>query len=195
MAKYTTPTPCDLAHITAADDCGESPSGIASIIYVAFKNDLESLPRLKRPKEGEAGEFGLGDYSYVEETPGFKFKAGKGFFKWEIKTESGEFSFSSNGQKKGFTQTIEFGFENISPEISSMFRTLNNRKDVFFAIPEGDKYALVYDPDRNAKIDSGGITYASGKTADDDSATTATITLPSVSPKTYYSGTIEIEVA
>lgn len=192
MADFTTPTPCDLADITAATDCGESLAGIASVVYVGFKGDLVNPPRLKQPGSGSSG-FTLGDYSYIESTPGFTFKSGKGFKKWEIATDTGQFTLSSNGQKKGFVQTINFGFDSISPEIAAMLRTINNRKDVFFVLPEGEQYQVVYDPDRNVSIDSGGIAYDSGTTPDSDQGLTVSINLSTVSPKTYYDGTITVE--
>lgn len=186
--EYTTPAPCDLADITAEDLCGESLAGIASLMYVGFKNDLVSLPRLKTP--GTSADFKLGDYSHIEETPGFVFKTGKCFRKWEIKTESGQFQFSSAGQQKGFIQTLNFGMDSLTPEAAAQFRAINNRKDLFFVIPEGDKFVVIYDPDRNVKIDSGGISFDSGTTADSESGVTVAITLASVSPKTYYTGTV-----
>ncbi|MCD8176737.1 MAG: hypothetical protein LUE98_04655 [Tannerellaceae bacterium] len=189
---YDTPAPCDLQAITEADNCGEATRGIATIIYVGFKGDLKARPRLKTPSDGN-GSFGLGDYSYVEETPGFtaaNFKDGKSMVEWEIRTDSGQFTLSSNGQKAGFTQTLTFGFDQMTPEIASMLRVINNRKDIFFAIPEGDQFQLLYDPDRNVSIDSGGIAYDSGTTPDSDSGVTIAINLSTVSSKTYYNGTV-----
>jgi len=192
MAEYTSPTPCDLADITAASNCGEDQPGIATTIYVGFKNDLETpYPRLKTPGAG-GGTFELGDYSYVEGTPGFKFKSGKAFNKWEIKTDSGQFTFNSNGQKKGYTQQLVGGFDSMTPELSAMLRTLNNRPDAFFVWPEGEKYVCLYDPDRNITIDLGGIAYDSGTTPDSDTGVTFTISLNTRPPKTYYDGTIQL---
>lgn len=190
MAEYTTPTPCDLADITAASDCGESLAGLPTRLYVGFKDDLTARPRLKRPT-GEAGDFAFGDYSYIEETPGFEFKDGKHFFMWDIRTDSGQITSSLIAQKKGYTQSLTLGFEIMTPFISSLMRMLGNRKDVFFLIPEGDEYIAFYDPDRDFVIDSGGIAYDSGTTADSESGTTVTMSLNTLPPKTYYKGTVK----
>ncbi|MDR1980372.1 MAG: hypothetical protein LBQ39_01970 [Tannerellaceae bacterium] len=180
---------CDFADYTAAESCGEVLNGIASVIYVGFKNDLTALPKLKVPGDS-ATNFGLGDYSYIEEEPGFLFKTGKRFYKFEIATDSGQFTASSVETGKGFTQQLVFKIEKMTPELATMLRTINNRKDVFFVFPEGDQYQAFYDPDRNRGIASGGIAYDSGNTPDSDSGATLTATLMTRTPKTYYKGTV-----
>lgn len=188
-------TLCDFADQTAATSCGESISGIATTVYIGFKNDLKGeLPRLMAPG-GEAASFPIADYSKISDTPGFQFKDGKHFFKWEFDTESGQLTSSSSGQQKGFLQTFTFMMKNMTPELSALMRNLNNRKDVFFLFPEEDHYVAIYDPDRNVNIADGGISYDSGKASGDDSGTTVTVTLPTRLPKTYYFGTVSTEPA
>lgn len=188
-------TLCDFADQNAASSCGEALSGIATTVYIGFKNDLvEPYPRLKTPGADDT-EFALGEYAKVETVPGFKFKAGKRFYKWEFDTESGQLTSTSSGQQKGYVQTFTFLMKNMTPELSALMRNLNNRKDVFFAFPEDDHFIVIYDPDRNVNIADGGISYDSGKASGDDSGTTVTVTLPTRLPKTYYFGTITTEPA
>lgn len=188
-------TLCDFADQNAASSCGEALSGIATTVYIGFKNDLkEPYPKLKVPGS-DATDFALGEYAKIEDSPGFQFKTGKHFYKWEFDTESGQLTSSSSGQQKGFVQTFTFLMKNMTPELSALMRNLNNRKDVFFLFPEDDHYVAIYDPDRNVNIADGGIAYDSGKAIGDDSGTTVTVTLPTRLPKTYYFGTVVTEPA
>lgn len=183
-------TLCDFADQTAASSCGESMAGISTTVYIGFKNDLKGdYPKLKVPGADDQS-FALGEYAKIEDSPGFVFKEGKHFFKWEFDTESGQLTSSSAGQQKGFTQTFTFLMKNMTPELSALMRNLNNRKDIFFLFPEEDHYVAIYDPDRNVNIADGGIAYDSGKASTDDSGTTVTVTLPTRLPKTYYFGTV-----
>ena len=49
---------------------------------------------------------------------------------------------------------------------------------------------MIYNPDRNIKIDSGGISYDSGTTPDSESGTTVTISVPAPAPAIYYAGEV-----
>ena len=181
---------CDFADQSASTSCGESLAGIATTVYVGFKNDMaDPLPQLKTPTADDTG-FLLEDYAKIDDTPGFKPKPGKKFYKWEVDTDSGQLTTSSVGMQKGFTQTFTFKMKNMTPEPSSLLRNLNNRKDVFFLFPEDDHYVAIYDPNRNVNIDSGGIAYDSGTTSDSDSGSTVTVTLATRLPKTYYYGEV-----
>lgn len=183
-------TPCDFASQTAAMNCGEEIAGTATTVYIGFKNDLKGdLPRLMTP-EKDATDFALGDYAKIADTPGFVFNAGKCFYKWEFESETGQLTSTSKGQSKGWEVSFTFMMKNMSPELSSLLRNLNNRKDAIFFFPEDDHFVAIYDPDRNVKIDDGGIAYDSGKASGDDSGVTITVTLPTRLAKTYYYGTI-----
>lgn len=184
MAKKTL---CDFADITSASTCGESIAGIATTIYIGFKNDLESMPKFK---ESEEGDEDMSAFASVDDTTGFEFVTGKCFHKWEIDTDSGQLTSTSVAQQKGFTNQLVFKIAEMTPQISALLRVLNNRKDAFIAIPEGDKYKMIYNPDRNIKIDSGGISYDSGTTPDSESGTTVTISVPAPAPVIYYAGEV-----
>ena len=186
---------CDFADQNAASSCGEALSGIATTVFIGFKNDLKDpYPKLKVPGTSDS-DFALAEYAKIESDPGFTFKPTKHFYKWEFDTESGQLTSSSSGQQKGFVQTFTFLMKNMTPELSALMRNLNNRKDVFFLFPEEDHYVAIYDPDRNVNIADGGIAYDSGKAVGDDSGTTVTVTLPTRLPKTYYFGTVNTEPA
>lgn len=186
---------CDFADQNAASSCGEALSGIATTVFIGFKNDLKDpYPKLKVPGTSDS-DFALAEYAKIESDPGFTFKPTKHFYKWEFDTESGQLTSSSSGQQKGFVQTFTFLMKNMTPELSALMRNLNNRKDVFFLFPEEDLYVAIYDPDRNVNIADGGIAYDSGKAVGDDSGTTVTVTLPTRLPKTYYFGTVNTEPA
>lgn len=186
---------CDFADQNAASSCGEALSGIATTVFIGFKNDLKDpYPKLKVPGTSDS-DFALAEYAKIESDPGFTFKHTKHFYKWEFDTESGQLTSSSSGQQKGFVQTFTFLMKNMTPELSALMRNLNNRKDVFFLFPEEDHYVAIYDPDRNVNIADGGIAYDSGKAVGDDSGTTVTVTLPTRLPKTYYFGTVNTEPA
>lgn len=184
MAKKTL---CDFADITSASTCGESIAGIATTIYIGFKNDLKSLPQFK---ESEEADEDMSAFASVDDTTGFQFATGKCFHKWVIDTDSGQLTSTSVAQQKGFTNQLVFKIAEMTPNISALLRVLNNRKDAFIAIPEGAKYKMLYNPDRNIKIDSGGISYDSGTTPDSESGTTVTISVPAPAPVIYYAGVV-----
>lgn len=182
-------TLCDFASVTAEQFCGETLAGIANVAYIGFKGDLKALPKFKTATETMA------DFVNIEPEPGFGFKNGKCFYKWEFTAETGQLTYSSNGQGKGFTQTFVMKLDRQDAEAAALYRVMNNRKDIFILIPEGDHYVCIYDPDRNVKIDSGGIAGDSGTTPDSDNGVTITMTLPTIAPKTFYAGTVTTEPA
>lgn len=184
MAKKTL---CDFADINSASTCGESLSGIATTIYIAFKDDLKSLPKYKDSAEDDGD---MSAFASVDDVTGFKFKTGKCFYKWEIVTDSGQLTSTSVAQQKGFINQLVLKIAEMNANISALLRVLNNRKDAFLAIPEGDKYKMIYNPDRNIKIDSGGISYDSGTTPDSESGTTVTVSVPAPAPVIYYAGEV-----
>ena len=184
MSKKTL---CEFAEITAASNCGETGAGIASSILIGFKEDLESLPQFK---ESEEGDEDMSAFASIDDTTGFKFKTGKCAYKWVIDTDTGQLTSSSVAQQKGFNNQLVFKIAQMTPNISALLRVLNNRKDAFIAIPEGDKYKMIYNPDRNIKIDAGGISYDSGTTPDSESGTTVTVSVPAPAPVVYYTGEI-----
>lgn len=183
-------TLCDFAAIDAANTCGESMAGIASEIYIAFKSDLKDGAR-PAFKESDSDGLDMGAFASIEETPGFEFAEGKCFYKWVIDSDSGQVTATSIAQQKGFNTQLVFKITEMTPNISALFRVLNNRKDAFIAIPDGkSRYKMIYHPDRNIKIDSGGISYDSGTTPDSESGTTVTVSCPCPAPVLYYSGEV-----
>ena len=182
-------TLCDFASIEAGQSCGESLAGIATTVYVAFKGDLKSTP--PGFKSAEEADPDMSAFAEIEDTPGFEFKDGKCFYKWDIDTDTGQLTSTSVAQQKGFTNQLVFRIQQMTPNISALFRVLNNRKDAFIAIPDGTGlYRLIYHPERNINIDNGGISYDSGTTPDSDSGTTVTVSVPSIAPVLYYKGTV-----
>ena len=178
---------CGFADITASNTCGETSAGIASDIFVGFKEDLTALPGFKEPSESDDD---MGVFAEIEDTPGFKMKPGKRFFRFVIDTDSGQITSTSIAQGKGFTAQLVFKIVEMTPTISALMRVLNNRKDAFVAVKD-DKHGfkMLYHPNRNIKIDNGGISYDSGTTPDSDSGTTVTLSCPAIAPVTYYKGT------
>lgn len=182
-------TLCDFASIEAGQSCGENLAGIATTIYVAFKGDLDGTPPGFKASTEEDED--MSAFAEIEDTPGFKFQTGKCFYKWDIDTDTGQLTSTSVAQQKGFTNQLVFRIQQMTPNISALFRVLNNRKDAFIAIPDGTGlYRLIYHPERNINIDNGGISYDSGTTPDSDSGTTVTVSVPSIAPVLYYKGTV-----
>lgn len=182
-------TQCDLADLAANDACTEQFSGISTTIYIGFKSEL------KAPVEMKASPAAIEDYAHLAETPGFVFNTGKKFYKWEIATDSGQYTYKSNGQNKGFLQTLQFKVDTQDAQVSQMLRVLNNHKDAFILFPEGDKYIAMYNKDRNIKIDDGGISGDSGTTIESESGVTISVSVPSIVPKLYYAGTVSTTAA
>lgn len=153
-----------LEHILNSEQCTENFAGTGSVIYVGLKEDLETPMALPD-----------GDNTYPTPT----FKAGKGLYKIECKEEQNKIDGASLGRRKGFKLTGTFVLEAVNQVIAKTGRALNNL-DLFFIVPDGDAYQIMYDPIRKVVFDSDGITTTTGAAASDDRITTLTATLQPV---------------
>lgn len=154
--------------------CYENNGGASPNVYVFFKSDLASAPTL------------TGNV-YATLT----FKAGKGLYKLECKEEEQEIKGESNGKGKGFKLSYSCAIEGVSQEAAALTRALNTR-DVGMIVEsgidsDGNKQSqIMYDPDHNNKVDSGGINSASGKKTEDDSLVSIAMTLSPVPYSNMY---------
>lgn len=165
MAEVTCPT---LEHILNADQCNENLAGLGEVVYVGVKADL-------------AAPLAATDNVYSEPS----FKAGKGLFKIECADETQGIIGGSLGYRKGFKQTLEFAIDAVNKIIAKTGRALNNL-DLFFIVPDGEEFQIMYDPNRKCKADADGIQSNTGKAAADERQTTCTFTLQPVKYSNYY---------
>lgn len=157
-----------LEHILNSDQCTENLAGLGQVIYVGVKSDL-SAPMTAT------------DNVYSAPT----FKAGKGLFKIECADETQGITGGSLGYRKGFKQTLEFAIDAVNKIIAKTGRALNNL-DLFFIVPDGEEYQIMYDKNRKCKADADGIQTNTGKAASDARQTTCTFTLQPVNYANYY---------
>jgi hypothetical protein len=177
------PNLCDLTGIANEQECTEVVPGIPADIYVARKSWLATLPQFKNIIDASL----YTDFVEIDDTPGFTFITGKAFILWGTVPDAAQHTFTSNGDRKGFTQTLVCKIQVADQNASAAMRAINNAMDRFFVFREGDKFVVFFDPERNSTIQIEGD---SGTTPDSDSGITLTATLQSRSPKTYYTGTI-----
>ena len=172
MAEVTCPT---LEHILNADQCTENLAGLGEVVYVGVKGDLASPMTATENK-------------YSAPT----FKSGKGLFKIECADETQGIMGGSLGYRKGFKQTLEFAIDAVNEIIAKTGRALNNL-DLFFIVPDGDQFQIMYDPYRKCKADADGIQSNTGKAASDERQTTCTFTLQPVKYMNYFVEITDIE--
>lgn len=165
MAEVTCPT---LEHILNAGQCNENLAGLGEVVYVGVKADL-------------AAPLTATDNVYSEPS----FKAGKGLFKIECADETQGITGGSLGYRKGFKQTLEFAIDAVNKIIAKTGRALNNL-DLFFIVPDGEEFQIMYDPNRKCKADADGIQSNTGKAAADERQTTCTFTLQPVKYSNFY---------
>ena len=164
-----------LEHVLNADQCGENLAGLGQVVYVALKDDLAS-PMVAT------------DNVYSAPT----FKSGKGFYKFDCADETQGITGGSLGYRKGFKQTFEFAIDSVNRIVAKTSRALNNL-DVFFVIPDGEEFQIMYDPYRKCKAESDGIQSNTGKAAADERRTTCTFSLQPMKYANYYVEIDDIE--
>lgn len=172
MAEVTCPT---LEHILNADQCNENLAGLGEVVYVGVKSELEA------PLQATENTYS---------TP--TFKTGKGLFKIECADETQGIMGGSLGYRKGFKQTLEFAIDAVNKIIAKTGRALNNL-DLFFIVPDGDQYQIMYDPNRKCKADADGIQSNTGKAAADERQTTCSFVLQPVKYMNYFVEIDDIE--
>lgn len=157
-----------LEHILNSEQCFENLAGIGEVVYVGVKGDLSAPMTLT---------------GCVYSTP--TFKTGKGLFQIDCKEESNKIDGSSLGYRKGYKQTITFIIDAVNKIISKTGRALNNL-DLFFIVPDGDGWQIMYDPYRKCKADADGIQTTTGAAAADERTTTCTFTLQPVNFPNFF---------
>lgn len=159
-----------LSNYRRGDHCFETNGGTSPTVYVFYKSDLSAVPTLT-------------GNTYA--TP--VFKTGKGLYKIECKEEEQQIKGESNGKGKGFKLSYSFAIEGVTQEAAALTRALNMR-DIGLIVESGvdsdgnKQTQIMYDPDHNNQVASGGIGSDSGKKAEDDALINVAVTL---SPVTY----------
>lgn len=161
MAEVTSECPT-LTDYLEGEQCHDNISGVSPNIYIALKGDLEA-PLV------------LTGCTYSEP----KFKAGKGFFKLECKDESNKIEGSLLGANKGNKLTINAVIDAVNSETALLSRGLANLK-WFAVVKDGEKWQIMYDPERKIKVDNDGIKTSTGAASSDERTTTITATLQPV---------------
>lgn len=166
---------CQLMNVGGtASGCTENFSGVGGYFLVALKKDLEEEPEYDNTK----AEF--------TETS-FTFAASKGFYKVQIAQFSGSVTSTSNGKKKGFTNTFSARVEDDTEAGSFLMRVINNT-DVIILVPDGmGKYYVIYDPTFNTTLE---LSSTTGAAATDEAGHTVTFNVPNCRyPMVKWDGT------
>ena len=150
----------ELLEYIAAAQCSENYAGIGSRVYMGLRSDLSAPLTETGPNWS-----------------GLTFKAGKGLYRLDCREEVNNIVGSSSNQNKGFTQTLNFTLDAVSPTTARVARVLNNRKDLFFCVEDGDEIQIMYHPTNKIQVDSGGIETNTGAAAEDDRGVTCAIQL------------------
>lgn len=164
----TTETCPTLSDYNQDAQCMEQLAGTGSTAYLFIKSDLSAA--LTRE---------LNTYS----TPAFA--SGKGLYKVECKEQAQQIQGESLGRRKGFKQTFNFVLDAVNPETAKLSRAINNL-NVGIIVKDGDNSQIMYSPDRNITIDSGGIKSDTGTKAEDDRQTSFAIALSPVPYANMY---------
>lgn len=166
MAVKSCPT---LKNYTAEEMCNENKSGLGVIVYYGRKSEL------KAP---------LTATENVYSTP--EFAEGKGLYKVECKDEGQEIVGSSLGPNKGNKIQLDLTVEMVNQITAIIGRAWGNYRDLFYIVKDGDVSQILYDPNRNCKIEQDGFKTTTGKAAGDDRVTTASIVLQPVNYANLY---------
>lgn len=176
MAENTVVCPT-LDDVLASEQCVENLAGLAEVVYVGRKSDLEEPMTLT-------------GVSYS--TP--KFKTGKGLVKIECAEATQGIMGNSLKSGKGFKLQLDFVIDAVSKKTAEVSRALNNLKDLFFIVPDNEEYQIMYDPLRKCKVDTDGIQSNTGKDPGDDRQTLCSYILQPVRFSNLYVDIEDIEV-
>lgn len=157
-----------LEHFKEGEQCTENYAGLSPKIYVGLKADL-TAPLTET------------DGTYV--TPAFS--PSKGFYEIDCKENTVNIKGSSLGKRKGFKLTLTFTLDVVN-EISAKLGRAFNNLDLFFVIPDGEKWQIVYDVNRKIMFDTDGIASDTGSAPEDDRTTVYTATLSPVKYPNLY---------
>ena len=140
----------------AASGCEEQFAGLGTQICVAYPEDLTATPVYNE----DSASFS---------STSFKFKPGKGAWKFRIKKQTGQITSTGNEGAKGWNVQLLFTID----------------KDV------ENTYYVVYDPVFGTEINSN---YDSGTTPDSDSGHSVTVTSnPNRYPLSTWTGTLTLK--
>lgn len=157
-----------LDHFLNSNQCLENFGGVAQEFYIGIKSDLSEPMTLT-------------DNEYS--TP--KFKSGKGLYKFETKENVNKIEGSSLGRRKGFKLTGTFVLDSVNKAISKLGRGFNNL-DLFFIIPDGEDFQIMYSPKHRVSFDADAIKSETGASPSDDRTTTLTPVLQPVMYQNEY---------
>ena len=157
-----------LQSFTAEDMCNENLAGLGSVVFFGRKAD-----------------FTFGEFS--ENEIALPTQKGEGvLYKVDCKEEGQQVQGSSLGPNKGYKIQLDFTIEMVNSVTAIIGRALNNFRDLFFIVPDGERFQIIYDKSRNCRFDSDGLKTDSGKAASDDRQTTGSVVLQPVKYPNLY---------
>ena len=173
----TTVTCPTLDDILNGEMCTENLAGLGEVVFVGIKSELD------KPMVATKN---------VYSAP--TFKSGCGLYKFECADETQGITGGSLGYRKGFKLTFEFAIDAVNKLVAETGRALNNL-DLFFIVPDGSEFQIMYDPNRKCKADTDGIQTNTGKAAADERQTTCSFTLQPVSYPNLYVELTDADIA
>ena len=157
-----------LKHVLNADQCMENFAGLGDVVYVGLKSDLSAAMTATKNQ-------------YSAPT----FKEGKGLYQLDCKTKTQGITGTSQGFRNGFELQLDFTIDAVNSDTSEAARALNNL-DVFFVVPDGEKWQIMYSPIRRVEADSGSVKSDTGKQPTDDRVTSFSFKMGPVAYPNYY---------
>ena len=153
--------PCDLMDIgDAAVNCEEDFSGLGFRVYVAYPEDLNSVP-----------DFDEGKAAFPAEA--FTFKEGRGAWRINIKKRSAHIDSTGN-EGAGYSMVGTFVIDKDLENAAVVLRKLKNRGDAIFFFERLDgTYSVIYDKFAGTEIKN---SFATGAQPSDEHGQTVTVT-------------------
>ena len=150
------------------NNCNENIAGTSNKAYFFVKSDLAApLTRTRN----------------VYSTP--VFKAGKGLYLIELKSNTQQIQGSSQGPNKGFNLTYQAVIDAVNRKVSELSRAFNNL-DIGIIVVDGEDTQIMYDPNNRVEADTDGINSTTGAAPEDDRQTSLQFQLKGVKYQNLY---------
>jgi len=163
-----------LGHLKQVDLCAEDFGGLGDKIYLFNPADLSAPPTIDGTLPG-----------YTALT----FTAGKGCYEVDCDIDNNKIEFEALKERGGFKRTLTIGIDRADSATSILMRAVNNL-NIGAIVPDGDKFQILYNPNRKLKKTIKGDT---GAKPEDKRNTTVTLeSQQDLFPIMYVTGPITV---
>lgn len=166
-----------LDHLKQADLCAEEFGGLGDKIYLFNPADLTAPPTIDGTLPG-----------FVALT----FKEGKGCYEVDCDVDTNKIEFELQKERGGYKRTLTIGIDRADSATSILMRAVGNL-NLGAIVPDGDKFQILYNPNRKLKKTIKGDT---GAKPEDKRNTTITLeSQMDLFPIMYVPGPIKVYAA